>query len=329
MAYTPATNLTTTATVAHGAAVFYKKTGLDILQKKFKFGMAAMSDVVPKQSGRTVQWFRYANLAASSTAATEGTVGTGLALTSHILTATVSQYADFISVSDLLEDTLIDPVVQNASERLGYRAGLSVDTMTKNVLDAENTGMAQTVLSTYLRVADLRNARHQLQAVDVEPSESDGTFLAIAHPFATYDVVNDPAAGGLADIVKYTGPKDSALVKYEDRGMIATVGGCKLIESTNISAVSTDEYRTYIFGKNAFGTVDLEGRGPSKVTDPKSQRFAIRVIRDRGDNIANPEGLIRAAVSYNFVFTAVVLEGPTGIGGTYRGKQITAHSTVG
>lgn len=328
MAYSPATNLTTTATIAHGASVFYKKTGLDILQKKFRFGMAGMPDVVPKQSGRTVQWFRYANLAASSTEATEGTVGTGLGLTSHILTATVSQYADFISVSDLLADTLIDPVVQAASERLGYRAGLSVDTITKNVLNAENTGMAQTVLSTYLRVADLRNARHQLQAVDVEPSESDGTFLAISHPFNTYDVVNDPAAGGLADIVKYTSPKDSALVRYEDRGLVATVGGCKLIESTNI-AVSNTLYRTYVFGKNAFGIVDLEGRGPSKVTDPKTQRFNIRVITDRGDNIANPEGLIRAAVSYNFVFTAVVLEGPTGIGGTYRAKQIDAASTVG
>lgn len=327
MAYSPATNLTTTATVAHGATVFYKKTGLDILQKKFRFGMAAMKDVVPKQSGRTVQWFRYSNLAASTTVATEGTVGTGLALTSHILTATVSQYADYITVSDLLADTIIDPIVQNAAERLGYRAGLSVDTIVKNVLNAENTGMAQTVLATYLRVADLRNARHQLQAVDVEPLE-DGNFLAISHPFNTYDVVNDPAAGGLADIVKYTGPKDSALVKYEDRGLVATVGGCKLIESTNI-AVAATLYRTYVFGKNAYGIVDLEGRGPTQIVDPTKQRFAIRTIRDRGDNIANPEGLIGAAVSYNFVFTSVVLEGPAGIGGTYRAKQIDAASTVG
>lgn len=327
MAYSPATVLTTNAGYAHAQAVFYKKSALDILRTKFQFAQAGVPDVLPKQSGRTVQWYRYSNLTTNTTPATEGTVGTGQALTSHIVAATVSQYADYISISDLMIDTAIDPVVQNAADILGYRGGLTCDTIVKNVLDTENTGCAQSALGTYLRVADLRNARHQLQALNVQPFEG-GDFLAIAHPFATYDVVNDPAAGGLGDIVKYTAPQNSALVKYEDRGTIASVGGCKLVESTNI-AVSSSTYRTYIFGKGALGIVDLEGRGPAKVVDPNKQRFNVRVIRDDGNNLANPEGLIGAAVSYNFSFCGVVLEGPAGIGGSYRMKQISVASSVG
>jgi len=334
MAYSPAGNLTSSSGLAHYATVYYKRRGLDRLQKKFRFNAVTMKDMIPKQNGRTVQWFRYNNFGAVTTPATEGTVGTSQAVTSNVLQAVVSQYTAFISASDLLVDTLIDPLVVNFSELLGYQGGLTVDTITRNVIDAQSVGMNQAPLATYLKVADLRAARHRLQAVDVEPMDSgeySGWFAALAHPFATFDLVNDPAAGGLADIVKYnTNVAASPLVKYEDRGTVTHVGGCRVVESTNVfTASGPNTYRVYVVGKNAFGTVDLEGRGPSQITDPSTERFKIRTIIPKGDNIADPEGVIGAAVSYNFVFTAVVLQGPAGIGGPYRAKTIDVQSTLG
>lgn len=328
MAYTPAGNLTSSAGLSHLASVYYRKKGLDRLQKKFVFRDACMKDTLPKQVGRTVQFFRYSNFSAATTPTTEGTVGTSQTLTSKIVGATVSQYTAFITVSDFLKDTAIDPVVQNAAELLGYQAGLSVDTMTRNVIDNESAGTNQALLSTYLRVADLRAARHGLQAIDVQPME-DGEFLVYAHPFATYDLVNDPAAGGLADIHKYTMPEKSPLTKYEDRGLVTHVAGCRVIESTNVKTLTTpNRYRVYVFGRNGIGAVDLEGRGPSEVKDPTKQRFNIRVVPG-GNSIADPEGVIGAAVSYNFIFTTVVLEGPAGIGGSYRYRTLDAQSTLG
>jgi hypothetical protein len=44
--------------------------------------------------------------------------------------------------------------------------------------------------------------------------------------------------------------------------------------------------------------------------------------------VADPEGVISAAVSYNFIFTAVVLDGPAGIGGVYRYKTLDAQSSI-
>lgn len=327
MAYSPAGNTTGSSSLAHLASVYYKKKGLDRLQKKFLFREACMPDQLPKMSGRTVQWFRYSNLATSTTPTTEGTVGTSQSMTSKIVSSTVSQYTSFITVSDLLEDTAIDPIVTSASELLGYQGGLTVDTITRTVIDNEYSSCSLTAQGTYNKVADLRNARSQLQAVDVEPM-ADGNFLAIAHPFTTYDIVNDPSAGGLADIRKYTNP--AVLNTYEDRGTITTVAGCKLIESTNvlITAGSPNTYAMYIVGKNAIGAVDLEGRGPSKVVDPTKQRFQVKVIRG-GNSIADPEGVIGAAVSYNFVYSCCVLEGPTGIGGSYRMRQYRTASSIG
>lgn len=326
MAYSPASNLTTSAGLPHVQVTYYKKKALDRLQKKFLFRNACMSDMIPKQEGRTVQWFRYFNLAANTTPSAEGTVGTGISPTSRVVSATVSQYTAFLTVSDFLADTAIDPLVENFADLLGYQAGLSVDTITRNVIDAESASTNQALLGSYFRVADLRNARHALQAVDVQPME-DGNFYAVLHPYISYDLVNDPAASGLADIFKYnTDVKGSPLVKYEDRGTVTTVAGCKVVESTNVY-VNGSTYRSYIFGKDGIGCVDLAGRGPSKVTDPKKQRFAVKVGRPEA-SVADPEGVISAYVSYNFIFTAVVLDGPAGIGGTYRYRTIDSSSSI-
>jgi len=329
MAYQPAGNTTSSAGLAHLANVYYRKKGLDRLQKKFVFRDATMKDMIPKQVGRTVQFFRYINFGANTVPTTEGVVGTSLSLTSHVVGATVSQYTAYITVSDLLQDTAIDPIVQNASELLGYSAGLTVDTIVRNVLDAEFSNASQSLLGTFTRVADLRNSRSQLQANDVLPME-DGEFFAIFHPFSTYDIVNDPAAGGLADIFKYTQPEKQPLVKYEDRGLVTHVAGCRLVESTNVlkTAGSPNKYRGYVFGRNGIGCVDLEGRGPSDINDPTKQRFKINVVKGE-PSIADPEGVIGAAVSYNFVFCGVVLEGPAGIGGNYRFRLLDTVSSIG
>jgi N4-gp56 family major capsid protein len=330
MAYTPAGNLTSSAGLSHLAAILYRKKALDRLQKKFVFRKACSKDMMTKQNGRTVQFFRYTNFSANTTPTTEGTVGTSLSLTSQIVQATVSQYSAFITVSDLLEATAIDPIVSNAAELLGYQAGLSVDTITRNIIDAESPSTNQALLATYLRVSDLRNSRHSLQANDVQPFE-DSEFLAFVHPYASYDLVNDPAAMGLADIFKYnTDVKATPLVKYEDRGLITHVAGCKVEETTNVfqgTSGGNNTYRAYVFGKNGIATVDLEGKGPSDITDPSKQRFKINVING-GASIPDPEGLIGAAVSYNFVTTAVVLDGPPGIGGTYRYRTLDPQSTI-
>jgi len=156
MAYTPAGNVTSSAGLSHLAAILYRKKALDRLQKKFRFRTACSKDMLQRQSGRTVQFFRYTNLSANTTPTTEGTVGTSLSLTSKIVQATVSQYSAFITVSDLLEATAIDPIVTNAAELLGYQAGLSVDVITRNVIDAESANTNQALLASYLRVSDLR-----------------------------------------------------------------------------------------------------------------------------------------------------------------------------
>lgn len=331
MAYTPTAMQTTSPGLAHLAGkVYYNRTALDRLQKKFRFADAFDDENMPKQEGRVMTFFRYQNLASSTTPTAEGTVGTPITVSSRTVSFTLSQFSNFINLSDFLVDTAYDPQVANYAELLGYRAGLSVDTMFRNIIDAQSAATNFSPLGINFSIEDLRGVKAVLSSNDVEPFD-DGLYFCIMHPFITFDLVNDPTANGLADIHKFKGvPGNSPLIKQEDRGWVADIATTRIMESTNVfTQGSPTQYRTYIFGKGGLKKIDLTGRGPSKVTDPKTQRFKINVIGRQGATIYDPEGKIGGAVSYNFVTTGGFVEGPAGIGGQYRSRTIDQVSSLG
>lgn len=311
MAIDAAGILTSTPDLAHLQVIHYNKVGLDRLLPKYQFGVPCKKESLPLGSGRTARWFRYGTLGAQTAPATQGTVGSPLSTPgSRIISATLSQFVNYMSLSDFVVETAPDAIVENHAMLLGEAAGLTVDTMTRSVIDFEYPNSKQDPLSTTFKVADLHAYRANLAASNVEPME-DGNFLVISHPFLTFDLVNDPNALGLGDIVKHTAPMNSPLIKYEDRQTIGVYGGCRVIESTNVATKTsggTNYWRTYCFGKDGVGCVDLTGKGPSRIKDPKKERFSIKVGRYSGNDPADPAGVIGATVAYNFKTTTVILD---------------------
>lgn len=328
MAYAPATNLTTSPGLAHQATLInFQMRGMDILRKKTRFRSICDKHTLTKGTGRTMQFYRFSNLSSSSTQTVEGSPGTGLSLTNKVLAATVSQYSAYMTLSDMLMATSPGDMLNEAVDQLSYMAALSVDNITRAVIDNENSSTNMNPSGTYYKVNDLRAARANLQANDVGFFE-DGKYRVFMHPSVFYDVVTDPAAGGLADIAKYTYPKDSALIKTEDRGKVADIADCSVFEVNNVYTSGTT-YRVYVFGKGGVGCVDLEGKAPSDVIDANKERFKINVFRSSGASVPDPEGLIAGGASYNFAYTTVVKDGPTGIGGVYRYRTSTPTSSLG
>lgn len=319
--YTPAsvilqgnTALAHNYTGASGLYIFHYQTkALDTLQKKFVFGDVVQLDDLPKQSGNTVQWYRFRELGTNTTAvgsAAEGAVGTGLALNSDVITATLSQYMDFVTLSDRVILTSIDDggIVNSAVERMSYRAAYSVDTITRNEIDSISAAdRSSALLGTYFSSGDIRLTHAYLQGKDVRPMQSGsakGYFCGIMHPYIEFDVVNDPAANGVVDVRKYT--EGNPFEKIEDRGNAFTFNGVMFKISTNVYTASTN-YRTYIFGDGGIGGSQLSAKGPSMVKDPKNQRFKLNVVGNLEPSIANPTGSIGGFVSYNFFYVAKTL----------------------
>lgn len=315
MAYGPSPNTTVSAGLAHLATVWYNRRALDQLKKRFRFYNACEPDMVPRRSGKTVQWFRYNLLGANTTPAPEGTVVNSNTLSTTTLSGTVSEYADFITVSTLLDETAIDPIVQNAAEQLGYAAGLSVDTIIKAAFDGQSSAvLSPATLGTYATVDDLRRCKAILEANDVRPKDEQ-FYYCIMHPYIVYDIKSDNTAGGFIDLMKamYTGAQqESPFIKAPNPfdEPIGIVENIKIWVTTNVTTSGSAPnvlYSVYVVGRGAAGAVDLQGSGPSRVEDPSKQQFRINVIRG-GPQIADPEGMIGAAVSYRYVFLAQILD---------------------
>lgn len=310
MAYSPAGNTTVTPGLNHFATVWYNRRALDQLKRRFRFYNAAEPDMIPRRSGKTVQWFRYTLLGANTTAAAEGAVGTSNTLATTTVSGTVSEYADFITVSTLADETAIDPIVQNAAEQLGYAAGLSVDTIIKAEFDTNSSAvLSPGTLGTYATVDDLRRCKALLEGLDIRPKD-EKFYFAIVHPYIIYDIKSDSTAGGFIDLMKWANPKEFIETNNPFDEPVGMVENIKIWATTNVTTTGTAPnvlYSTYVVGRGAVGAVDLQGSGPSKVEDPSKQQFRVNVIRG-GPQIADPAGMIGAAVSYRYVFLAKTLD---------------------
>lgn len=317
MGYNPAGNTTNTATLTHLISVWYNRTALDQLRQMFVFNSLCEPDVLPKRSGKTVQWYRHGLLGPNTTPHAEGTVGTSLQLSTSTVQATVSEYADFISVSTLLQETAIDPVVDNASEQLGYRGGLSVDTITRTEFDATTSTESDTIGATFT-VSDIRAGVSKLKGLNVKP-KTDGKFRMVIHPYLSYDLMADNTAGGFIEVMKYADP--GRLLS----GEVGQIAQTRIMESTNVKTSGTAPdvlYYSYLVGKGAVGAVDLSGSGPAKVSDPDKQSFNVNVIKG-GPSQADPEGMIGAYVSYRYVYVAKDLDATTP-----RHRKVKANASL-
>lgn len=327
MAFAPAGNLTTTSTLTHFISTYYSRRAEDQLRTVFLFWKGVDSErtrTLPQNNGKTVQFFRYENLGANTTATTEGDSGTSLQLTSGTFSATVSQYADFISFSDMVTWTSIDNIVAEGADQLGYRAGLTVDNLNKAEVDSAAGSIALSLLGDFYSSADAANARHRLQGLNIRPLR-DGLYEALIHPYVSYDLIRDPQAGNFLDLTKRPG-SDQNSVNFrppaDPQTPVAIVGGVRFWESTNVTLVSAGNWRTYYFGRGGLGAIDLAGHGPQRTMDQQKDKFRVNVFRP-GFTDSNPEGKIAAFASYNFVYVTKLLDTTN-----YRIRVTTCPSSI-
>lgn len=285
-----ALNPNTTGTVGfpNAVAIYYDKKLLERLEIELRFDQFGDKKPMPKRSGNEIKWTRYTNFAANTTPLTEGTTPNGLTLQSTQINAIPLQYGDFVTLSDFLIAEAIDPVIEGAQDVLGYRAALTVDTLIRDALDGNVTdqfagGVAnEAAVATNMVAAELRSAVKTLRIAGVPTI--GGEFQCIVHPAQAFDLQGDSAAGSWLDVNKYTSSTPML------RGEIGKLYGARIVESPNVNinagagSGGADTYHAYMFGKAAYGNVDLAGQnmkmfakqlGSAGTEDPLDQRSTV------------------------------------------------------
>jgi N4-gp56 family major capsid protein len=265
------TNVTNSSNLNSAVATYYDKQFLDWLKADLFFDQMAQKKKLPKNSGTVVQFQRYDVFAANTSALTEATVPSGLAMTSTTITATPLQYGDYIALSDRIMVEAIDPIIENAQELLAYRAALSMDTIIRNTLHNAVTNQFaaaaanEAATSAVMTASELRIAVRTLKSAKVKPF-AGGEFKAIIDPHQSYDLMSETNVGGFLDVTKYTS-SDGAL-----RGEIGKLWGVRIMESPNIQngtgSGSVTTYRAFVFGQGAYGIVDVESMGLKTIRKP-------------------------------------------------------------
>jgi N4-gp56 family major capsid protein len=233
----------------------------------------------------------------ATTALVEGVTPNGSKLANQDYTVTLSQYGDFVTITDVIEDTHTYPILQQATDILGEQAAVTVETLRFNVLKAgvnvwyANKVAGRSSVVTAIALADQRgcttalnrqNAKKITQVVastaDYNTKSVEAAYMAVCHPDLETDIRGMTGFKPVADYGPHTSPFEGEIGSVEQvRYLTSTVigpwadaGGAKgAMRST--SGTSADVYPILIFARDAFGIVPLKGKSSMTpmVVNPK------------------------------------------------------------
>lgn len=279
---------TTTTQIPAEVNNFYDRTLLFRAVPLFVHTRWAQVRDIPRKAGTTVIKFRrYGNLSAATTALTEGITPAGSQLSVTDITATVLQYGDFITITDVLDYESQDPVLMEAAEILGDQMGDTLDQLTRDVLNAgtnvyyAGTGhtlrtqvaagelITDTLVKKVVRLLKNNKARRMTKMVNATTGYGttplNASYIGICHPNTTYDL---KAITGWTSIEKYS---STAGVMEGEVGKLDEV---RFVETPNAKvftaggAASIDVYSTLIFGMDAYGTTRISGEAMKNIVKP-------------------------------------------------------------
>ncbi|MEG1779653.1 MAG: N4-gp56 family major capsid protein, partial [Oscillospiraceae bacterium] len=113
---------------------FYDRALLTRLLPNLVFQKYGQKKSIPSNSGDTTNFRKFNSLAANTTPLQEGVTPSGNALDVSSITAKIEQYGGFVEISDKLDMVGIDPVLTETAKLLGEQAGLTLDTVVRDVV---------------------------------------------------------------------------------------------------------------------------------------------------------------------------------------------------
>ena len=280
------TNTTLDSGLSVENKTFYDMTLIDEAQANLVHDQFAQKRPIPKNGGKKIEFRKFASLPKALTPLTEGVTPDGKKLSVSSIEAEVAQYGDYIEQSDVLELTSIDNTIVEATKILGRQAGLTLDTITRNILHsttnvficpksdgtvpATEAGMDATCKLT---VDVVKRIVATLRANNAP--KINGDYVAIIHPYVAYDLMSDPE---WIDAHKYTTSENIY------NGEIGKVAGVRFVETSEALIEEGGVFSTLFLADGAYGVTEITGgglqtiikqKGSAGTADPLDQRSTI------------------------------------------------------
>lgn len=279
--------LTTRTEIPAEYAAWYDRVLLDQSTPAYVYNRFAQVRDLPAGMGTdTVKFRKYGLLTAQTTALTEGVTPTGSQLSLTDVTATVLYYGDYVTLTDKVTIESIDPVLTETAGILGEQAGLTLDTLCRDVVAAgttiqyASTATANNEITAAMKFtrAEAKEAVRTLRGNNakpitnmIDPSTGYSTtpigqsFVAICSEDTAFDL--DDATGWIP-VEKY--PNKTGVMPDE----IGALGNIRFVMTTQAyvesgaGAGGVDVHYTIVFAKNAYAQTRISGHAMTNIIKP-------------------------------------------------------------
>ena len=245
-------NTTGSASLSAENKTFWDRALIVLAGPELVHDQFAQQRDIPAGSGKTIEFRQFDPLPEMTVPLTEGVTPDGQSLSVNAVTATVSQYGGYVTTSDVLDMTALDPVVNEATKLIARQAGETLDTITRDVVNAGTNvmyalgktsgsvnssaptsrgalGYASGVTNSNLTVDDVKRAVRALKRQNAPKIRGD--YVGIIHPDVAFDLMRDP---------EWLTPKQYVDTQDIYAGEIGKLYGVRFIENTRAKVFKAD-----------------------------------------------------------------------------------------
>ncbi len=281
---------------------YYEKDLLEAAEPALVYAQFGEKKSIPRNGGHTIEWRKMSNLPKiHDEELLEGVTPDGQQVTVEALTARVHQYGGYLTLSDWLDLTAIDPMQRAFAKRIGAQAGQTLDSVVRENLltepmflyadkvDAEGNATEVTADSQIDNTA-LLTPDVVYRAVSILASNNarpiGDSYVAIVHPSVAVDFMRSEE---WIEAQKYANPEKIY------RGEIGMFGGVRFVQTTeakiwgNAGAAGGADgnysvYGTLFLADGAYSVTDIagggleyiaKGLGSAGTEDPLNQRSTV------------------------------------------------------
>ena len=255
------------------------------------FNKLGQVERAPKNKGLAIKWRRFIPFDPITTPLIEGVTPSSQKLAVEDVTATLSQYGGWSEITDVIQDTHEDPILQGAMQIHGQQAGESFETLTYLTLRAGTNvvyanGSSRSAVNTKISLGKLRSAVRTLNknkcrkktsilapSVNYKTQAIEAAYIAVCHTDLESDIRDLP---GFVPVSQYGSRQPICPQEFgsvENVRFITTTiaspfadaGGLDGDAVLSTSGTNADVYPILIFGEDAYGTVALKGREAAEI----------------------------------------------------------------
>lgn len=219
----------------------------------------------------------------------EGVTPSGRELSNQDYTVQLAQYGDYVTITDVVNDTHPDDILAVAADVLGENAAETIETIRFNVLKAgvnvfyaaqvagRSTVASKITLADQRRVTTALSRQNAKKLTSIVASTPDfntksveASFVAVVHPDLETDIRDMVGFRPVSDYGPHTSPWEGEIGSTEQVRYVGTTIA-KPFEGTGVVVataptlrsnlgVNIDVYPVLYFARDAFGIVPLKGK---------------------------------------------------------------------